>query len=120
MGGETTPLVCDNGSGMVKAGFAGDDAPRAVFPSIVGRPRFNNIMGVMAKEFYAGDEAIAIRGVLSLNYPIEHGIVTSWDDMEKIWQHTYFSELRVAPDLSIVGRPRFNNITGVMAKEFYV
>merc|ERR1711874_267670 len=98
MGGETTPLVCDNGSGMVKAGFAGDDAPRAVFPSIVGRPRFNNIMGGMAKEFYVGDEAIAIRGVLSLNYPIEHGIVASWDDMEKIWQHTFFSELRVAPE----------------------
>ena len=36
---ETTALVCDNGSGLVKAGFAGDDAPRAVFPSIVGRPR---------------------------------------------------------------------------------
>jgi len=32
-------LVVDNGSGMCKAGFAGDDAPRAVFPSIVGRPR---------------------------------------------------------------------------------
>ena len=33
-------LVIDNGSGMCKAGFAGDDAPRAVFPSIVGRPRY--------------------------------------------------------------------------------
>ena len=33
-------LVIDNGSGMCKAGFAGDDAPRAVFPSLVGRPRY--------------------------------------------------------------------------------
>jgi len=97
-GGEATPLVCDNGSGMVKAGFAGDDAPRAVFPSLVGRPRFPDIMGNNKKEFYVGDEAVAIRGVLNLNYPIEHGIVTSWDDMEKIWQHTFFSELRVAPE----------------------
>lgn len=32
-------VVIDNGSGMCKAGFAGDDAPRAVFPTIVGRPR---------------------------------------------------------------------------------
>ena len=32
-------LVIDNGSGMCKAGFAGDDAPRAVFPPIVGRPK---------------------------------------------------------------------------------
>jgi len=37
-------LVVDNGSGMVKAGFAGDDAPRAVFPSIVGRPRHKGVM----------------------------------------------------------------------------
>ena len=36
---EVAALVVDNGSGMCKAGFAGDDAPRAVFPSIVGRPR---------------------------------------------------------------------------------
>lgn len=32
-------LVFDNGSGMSKAGFAGDDAPRSVFPSIVGCPK---------------------------------------------------------------------------------
>nr|WP_302852066.1 hypothetical protein [Pseudomonas sp. HS6] len=38
-GGEEQALVVDNGSGMCKAGFEGDDAPRAVFPSIVGRPR---------------------------------------------------------------------------------
>lgn len=39
MDDEIASLVVDNGSGMCKAGFAGDDAPRAVFPSIVGRPR---------------------------------------------------------------------------------
>jgi len=39
MDDDVAPLVVDNGSGMCKAGFAGDDAPRAVFPSIVGRPR---------------------------------------------------------------------------------
>lgn len=46
---ETTALVCDNGSGLVKAGFAGDDAPRAVFPSIVGRPRHQVNMGNRTK-----------------------------------------------------------------------
>merc|ERR1719273_2651026 len=97
-GGGGTALVVDNGSGMVKAGFAGDDAPRAVFPSIVGRPLYKIIMGTTVKEYYTGDEAIAIRGVLRLNYPIEHGIITSWDDMEKIWHHTFFSELRVSPE----------------------
>jgi actin-related protein len=84
---------------MCKAGFAGDDAPRGVFPCIVGRPKNTEVMvGLNYEDSYIGDEAQLKRGVLSLRYPIEHGIVTNWDDMEKIWHHTFYNELRVTPD----------------------
>lgn len=98
-GEDVQAIVCDNGSGSVKAGMAGDDAPKAVFPSIVGRARHAGTMvGIGQKEVYVGDEAQSKRGVLSLKYPIQHGVVSNWDDMEKLWQYTFNNELRVAPD----------------------
>jgi actin-related protein len=96
---EVTAVVIDNGSGMCKAGFAGDDAPRSVFSTMVGRPKMPGIMvGLDQKEVYVGEEAQQKRGVLRIENPIEHGIVKNWDDMEKVWHHTLYSELRVSPE----------------------
>ncbi|CAH1427832.1 unnamed protein product [Lactuca virosa] len=91
------PLVFDNGTGMMKAGFAGDDAPKIEFPSIVGRMKDNGVtVDTDGKDAYVGDEALSKSGILTLKYPIDHGIVCDWDDMEKIFHHTY-SELQHAP-----------------------
>ena len=96
---DSAAIVVDNGSDTIKAGFGGDDAPRAVSPSIVGRPRHRGVMVGMAQfDVWVGHEALSKRGILALKYPIEHGIVTSWDDMEKIWHHTFFNELRIQPE----------------------
>jgi actin-related protein len=55
------------------------------------------MMGTESSEFYVGSEATAKRGILKLEYPIENGIVSNWEHMEKIWHHCYTNELRVDP-----------------------
>jgi len=93
-------VVLDNGSGMCKAGFGGEEKPICVFPQIVGRPKTKAAQAGFgeAKDIYMGNEVQSKRGVLQLSYPIEHGIVRNWDDMEKIWSHCFTNELRVSPE----------------------
>ena len=61
------------------------------------------VPGAETTDLYIADEAQKLRGVLNVSYPVEHGIITSWDDMTKIWEHTIYNELRVEPgDCSVM------------------
>ena len=82
-------IIIDNGSGYIKVGFSGDEAPKFVFPSYVGYPKYAYAMPSCGIAAYVGSDAEAKRGVLRLNYPIKHGVVTNWDDMEKIWEYIF-------------------------------
>eukprot|EP01084_Bolivina_argentea_P190453 327281_1 len=92
-------LIIDNGSGIVKAGFCQDEIPRCIFPSIIGIPKQKQMMiSLNKKDIYVGTEAQLKKGILSIKYPIQHGIVNDWNAMEQIWHHTFYNELRVVPD----------------------
>ena len=103
---EAAAILLDNGTGMIKAGFAGDDSPKAVFPAIIGR---QNRRG-QPSSYVIGDEAHSKCDELTLSFPLEHGVVTDWDGMEAIWHHTFYNELRVSPKRKAVllTEPPFN------------
>lgn len=89
------PIVLDNGSGTIRAGFAGEDLPKCYFPSFVGRPKHTRVLaGALEGDVFIGQRAQELRGLLKIRYPLEHGIVTDWDDMERIWQFVYTEELK--------------------------
>lgn len=87
------PVVIDNGSGTIKAGFAGGQVPKSVFPNLVGRPKHVRVMaGGLEGDTFIGSKAEEHRGLMTLKYPMEHGIVTDWNEMERIWHYIYSKE----------------------------
>lgn len=93
-------VVCDNGTGFVKCGFAGSNFPTSIFPSLVGRPilRYEvEVEGVEIKDIMIGDEASKVRSMLEITYPLEHGIVRNWDEIGHIWDYTFNEKLKIDP-----------------------
>ncbi|MHA1669566.1 MAG: actin, cytoplasmic 2 [Promethearchaeota archaeon] len=93
-------LVLDNGTGISKNGYAGEDQPRSVFPTVIGQPKYGHIMPEVkeySREWYIGEEAMELKGLMKLRFPIEHGIIDDWTLMERIWHYTFYSDLRVDP-----------------------
>ena len=94
-----TVIVIDAGSNTTKAGFAGDDAPRKIFPSYVGYTKKHPINLAMDENaYYVGDDARERRGRLTMKRPIEDSLVKSWEDYENLLSYTFFNVLKVCPD----------------------
>eukprot|EP00246_Nothoceros_aenigmaticus_P008137 TRINITY_DN22639_c0_g1_i1.p1 TRINITY_DN22639_c0_g1~~TRINITY_DN22639_c0_g1_i1.p1 ORF type:complete len:384 (-),score=62.39 TRINITY_DN22639_c0_g1_i1:242-1393(-) len=87
-------VVCDNGTGFVKCGFAGDNFPAAVFPCMVGRPL---VTDPGRQDIVVGNRCQELRDQLELSYPISKGIVHNWDDMNYVWDHTFYEVLQIDP-----------------------
>ncbi|XP_046333345.1 actin-related protein 2-B [Haliotis rufescens] len=93
--GASKVVVCDNGTGFVKCGFAGQNFPEHIFPSLVGRPIIRStakIGNIEVKDLMVGDEASALRSMLEVNYPMENGVVRNWDDMIHLYDYTFGKE----------------------------
>jgi len=88
---EQNPIVIDNGSGMIKAGFARNEQHH-VFPCIVGTPKYKKSKVIFLKhrnEKLVGTEDLKCRGMLTLRYPMKNGVIDNIDDMLLIWEHFY-------------------------------
>jgi len=93
-------IVCDNGTGFVKCGFAGSNFPHAIFPSLVGRPVLRaeeKIDNVQLKDIMVGDEAAKVRNMLQITYPLDNGVIRNWEDMMYVWNYTFEEKLKINP-----------------------
>ena len=91
---DVSALVIDNGSSVCRVGFAGDCKPHATLTVVDRAPQQDATL----KDAYVVHNVESEGDVLTLRHPIEYGIVTNWDDMEKLWHHEFHNELRVAPE----------------------
>ncbi|EFC43396.1 hypothetical protein NAEGRDRAFT_49873 [Naegleria gruberi] len=108
---ELDRAICmDIGFGNIRAGFVCRDAPRAVFPPYIGRPKIKGMIIPGMKNVFVGDEAVIKKAILKLSKPMDRDVITNWDDMEILFEHVFFNELRVEPENQgiILGEGCFN------------
>eukprot|EP01112_Ceratiomyxa_fruticulosa_P022677 TRINITY_DN8397_c0_g1_i1.p1 TRINITY_DN8397_c0_g1~~TRINITY_DN8397_c0_g1_i1.p1 ORF type:complete len:396 (-),score=113.74 TRINITY_DN8397_c0_g1_i1:286-1473(-) len=100
MANKSTTVVCDNGTGFVKCGFAGANFPTAIFPSMVGRPIMRSeekVENMVVKDIMVGDEAAKLRSSLQITYPLDNGIVRNWEDIQYVWDYAFSEKLGINP-----------------------
>ncbi|KAJ5075064.1 actin-7-related [Anaeramoeba ignava] len=91
-------IVIDNGTSEIRAGIAGEDEPIKILPTIIGKPKnFGVVLGMGKKDYYIGKEAQFKKEILNLENPIQKGIITNWENMEKIWNYLFENELKINP-----------------------
>lgn len=97
---EVKTLVIDSGSYTFKAGFAGEEYPKHIIPSVIGIQRetaVSPIDGMCHYDTFVGYRALGMEPVVKLRSPFDHGIITNWDDFEKIMHYTFYTMFGVDP-----------------------
>lgn len=116
MGSYQTPVVVmDNGTGLTKMGFSGNDAPSFVIPTAIAtlsnsgktsKITSSKNMNFVSKreladlDFFIGEDAlIAGNGpTYDVSYPVKQGQIEDWDQMERFWEMSIFKYLRCEPE----------------------
>ena len=92
-------IIVDLGSGLIKAGFGGEDGPRSIFNSLVGIPKMPGLMvGMEQKEQYVGDEAISKLEIMNFISPIQRGEVSDWDKFDTLLHYLFYNEMKIVPE----------------------
>jgi actin len=97
-------IVIDLGSGIIKAGFTGEDGPRSFFNSVVGIPKMPGLLiGMESRERYVGQEALEKLEIMNLTNPIKNGEIVDWEKFNTLMHHIFYTELKVTPEeISII------------------
>jgi actin-related protein 3 len=97
-------VVIDNGTGYTKMGFAGNCEPNYIIPTMIatsdskGGESIRSKDGIDDLDFHIGNDALENSSTYQLNYPIRHGLIENWDNMERLWQRCLFKYLRCEPE----------------------
>ncbi|KAG9394225.1 Actin-related protein [Carpediemonas membranifera] len=83
-------------------GYAGTDEPSYLIPTtFAGNPpeaKPGKKHGLEDLDFFIGQEAIAKQKSYGLSYPVRHGLIENWDQMEKFWSQALFQYLHCDPE----------------------
>ena len=85
------PIIIDNGSSNIRAGFTEDKAPRSVFPTVI------STYSSRSRQLFFGVEVQKRGGSIAPKHPVQRGIITNWDLMEKLWNYTFHTALKADP-----------------------
>ncbi|CAD8065674.1 unnamed protein product [Paramecium sonneborni] len=90
-------IVIDMGSSQIKAGIGGEEKPKLIFNSYIGRPKYKALPVANSQEFYVGNQITdSTRGVIKIKYPYQKGIIKDMNEMDQLWKYA-FQELRGNP-----------------------
>lgn len=96
-------VIVDIGSGVVKAGFSGEDGPRSVFSSVVGIPKMPGLLvGMEQRERYVGDDALSKLEIMNFVSPMKKGEIVDWEKYETLMHYLFYSELKIVPEESSI------------------